>query len=277
MRSSCEKYSCINVPYNCRKIVNDLSRNKDIVIMKQNKGRRVVVMDRGKYFDKCLAILNTEQFVQLQKDPTSSLEREVQCTLRKIQQKLPTDVYAKLYPTGSSPGKFYGTAKVHKLAINDTVEELPLRPIVSNLNTATYHLARYLAKILSPLSRSQYTVESSNKFVNVIKQQVIPSSYKLVSFDVKSLFTNVPLDRTIDIILKRIYDKHEITTNIGRKEMKDLITLCTKNVLFTFNNEIYQQRDCVAMGSPLGQVLAGIIVVELENCIVPKLNSHLHF
>ena len=59
----------------------------------------------------------------------------------------------------------------------------------------------------------------------MIKQQVIPSSYKLVSFDVKSLFTNVPLYRTIDIILKRIYDKHQIKTNIGRKEMKDLITL----------------------------------------------------
>ena len=68
----------------------------------------------------------------------------------------------------------------------------------------------------------------------MIKRQVIPSSYKLVSFDVKSLFTNVPLDRTIDIILKRIYDKHEITTNTGRKEMKDLITLCTRNVPFTF-------------------------------------------
>ena len=48
----------------------------------------------------------------------------------------------------------YGTAKVHKLSTNDTVEEL----------------ARYLAKALSPLSRSQYTVESSNKFLNVIKQ-----------------------------------------------------------------------------------------------------------
>ena len=280
MRSTCEKYSCINVPYKYSKIVNDLSRNKDIVIMKQDKGRGVVVMNRGKYFDKCLAILNTEKFVQLQKDPTSFLERKVQCTLRKIKHKLPTDVYAKLHPTGSFPEKFYGTAKVHKsakLAIDNTVEELPLRPIVSNLNTATYQLARYLAKILSPLSRSQYTVESSNKFVNVIKQQVIPSSYKLVSFDVKSLFTNVPLDRTIDIILKRIYDKHEITTNIGRKEMKDLITLCTKNVPFTFNNEIYQQRDGVAMGSPLGPVLAGIIMVELENSIVPKLNSHLQF
>ena len=68
------------------------------------------------------------------------------------------------------------------------------------------------------------SVEGSNKFVNVIKQQVIPSSYKLVSFDVKCLFTN----KTIDIILKRIYDKHEITTHTGRKEMKELINLCAK-------------------------------------------------
>ena len=60
-------------------------------------------------------------------------------------------------------------------------------------------------------------VESSNKFVNVIKQ-VIPSSYKLVSFDVKTVFKNVPLDRTIDIILKRIYNKLEITTNVGIKK-----------------------------------------------------------
>ena len=96
--------------------------------------------------------------------------------------------------------------------------QLPLRPIISNLNTTTYQLARYLKKILSPLSPSQYALESSNKFVNVIKQQVIPSSCKLVSFDVKSLFTNVSLDRTIDVILKKIYDKHEITTNIGVKK-----------------------------------------------------------
>ena len=88
--------------------------------MKQDKGKGVVLMNRGKYFDKCLTILNTEQFVQLQKDPTSSLEGKVQCTLRKINQKLPTDVYAKLYPTGSSPGKFYGTGKIHKLAINES-------------------------------------------------------------------------------------------------------------------------------------------------------------
>ena len=59
--------------------------------------------------------------------------------------------------------------------------------------------------------------------------------------------------------------------------MEDLITLCTKNSLFTFNNDIQQQRDATAMGSPLGSVLAEIATVELKNSIVTKLNSHLCF
>ena len=116
-------------------------------------------------------MLNTEQFVQLQNDPASSLERNVQRTLRKIKQKLPRDVCAKLYLTESFLGKFYGTAKVHKLSINDTFQNLPVRPIISKLNTAMRKSARYLAKILSPLSRSQYTVESSNKFANMINSR----------------------------------------------------------------------------------------------------------
>ena len=77
MRTTCEKYFHINVPYKYRKIVNDLSRIKNVVIMKQGKGKGEVVMDRGKYFDECLAMLNTEQFMQLQKDPTSFLERKI--------------------------------------------------------------------------------------------------------------------------------------------------------------------------------------------------------
>ena len=49
--------------------------------------------------------------------------------------------------------------------------------------------------------------------------------------------------------------------------------LCTKNVLFTFNNKICIQNDGVAMGSPLGPILAGIFMVELENTLVPKLKQ----
>ena len=55
--------------------------------------------------------------------------------------------------------------------------------------------------------------------------------------------------------------------------MKQLLMLCTKNVHFTYDNKVYQQNDGVAMGSPLGPVLSGIFMVELENSLVPTLNE----
>ena len=115
------------------------------------------------------------------------------------------NIYSKIYPAGSAPGKFYGIAKIHKLLPNDTINELPLRPIVSNIGSATCHLSKYLAKLLSPLSKSEYTIKSTKYFVEKIKKEHIPNDHLLVPFDVKSLFTNVPLDQTIEIILNRIY------------------------------------------------------------------------
>ena len=112
--------------------------------------------------------------------------------------------YYQLYPSDSNAGKFYGTAKVHKLKQGDTVNQLPLQPIVSNCGTASYKLTKYLAKLLSPLSKSQYTVQSTKELINHIKKQKVPSNYKMTSFDVISLFTNVSIEATIDIILKRI-------------------------------------------------------------------------
>ena len=57
--------------------------------------------------------------------------------------------------------------------------------------------------------------------------------------------------------------------------MKDLLILCTKNIHFSFNENIYIQCDGVAMGSPLGPTLAGTFMVELERSVVPKLSEHM--
>ena len=104
----------------------------------------------------------------------------------------------------------------------------------------------------------------------------IPLDHKFISFDVNSPFTNVQLDFTIDLILKRIYEDNEIQTNIKKKEMKQLLVLCTKNKHFSFSGIIYQQCDGVAMGSPLGPVLAGIFMVHLERTLIPKLTEHMN-
>ena len=136
------------------------------------------------------------------------------------------------------------------MPINGTIEDLPLCPIVSNVETASYHLAKHLAKNLSPLSKSEYTVDSTTDFIKCVTKMKIPAQHKVISFDVKALFTNVTLDCTIKLIIKRTYDNHNINTNISRKEMKDLLILCNKNVNFSLDGQIYIQCDGVAMGSP---------------------------
>ena len=108
-------------------------------------------MDQSNYTKKFLSLLSSNQIVHTENDPTKSLESKVQWTLQKIKSKLFEKEYKKLYPTGSCPGKCYGTAKIHKLSGNGGISNLAIRPIVSNLNTtytwpniflSYYHLCR---------------------------------------------------------------------------------------------------------------------------------------
>ena len=144
-------------------------------------------------------MLNSNQFKKLDHDPTKAVENKIKRALRKIKHKLSKQDYIRLYPTVSAPGKFYGTAKKHKMPINGTIKkDLPLRSIVSNIGTASYHLAKHLAKILSPLSKSEYPVDSTTDFIKCVRKMKILAQHKVISFDVKVLFTNVSLDYVID-------------------------------------------------------------------------------
>ena len=87
-------------------------------------------MNRSAYLEKCFTLLNTSQFNKLTKDPTHATERKIQRVVRKMKLKLPSNIYSNIYHTGPAPGKLYGTEKVHKLSSNDTINELPLGPIV---------------------------------------------------------------------------------------------------------------------------------------------------
>ena len=67
-------------------------------------------------------------------------------------------------------------------------------------------------------------------FIAKIKNEKVPQNCNMASFDVKSLFTSLALEYTIDIIIRQIFEDHEITTIFTKSEMKKLLTLCTKNI-----------------------------------------------
>ena len=56
-----------------------------------------------------------------------------------------------------------------------------------------------------------------------------------------------------------------------------MLTLCTKNVHFTFESRTYVQAHGAAMGSPLGPVIANIFMIKLENSILPNLTKYITF
>ena len=212
------------------------------------------------------------RFEELREDPTSTFQTAVQNTLRKMKQKFDQAVYSRLYPSSSQPGLFFGLAKVHKLKEGQTdVKDLPLRPVISNIGTTTYQTSKYLAKLLTPLTKSDQNIDSTKDFIDKLKTMRISEGYKMVSLDVVSLFTSVPLDYTINLILDKVFKDKLVKTKLSRAELKELLELCTKKMHFSFNNKVYKQTNGVAMGSPLGPVIANIFMVHLEQQMVPRL------
>ena len=95
----------------------------------------------------------------------------MQRELRKLKTRLTIQEYCQLHLTGSNPGRLYGTAKLHQFPPDDTIEELPSRPIVSNIDITRYRLAKCLAQNLSPLGQSTYTIKSTFNFMGKIKKK----------------------------------------------------------------------------------------------------------
>ena len=184
-------------------------------------------------------------------------EASLQRVLCKLKQKIFFNEieYNKLYPFGSAPARIYGTPKMHKFSSSDPFPKLC--PIVSSIVTFNYNLARFLCDHLSPLVPNDYSCKDTFSFVSQIKNALLSKKF-LVSYEVTSLFTNIPLQETIDIAINLLFN-HNPNLNITRK-LKKLFLFATYKTRFIFNSKFYNQIDGVAMGSPMAPVLANIFM-----------------
>ena len=149
---------------------------------------------------------------------------------------------------------------MHKEAKNG----LPhFQPSLSAIGTPTYKLAKYLLPFLTPLTRNEYTITDSFHFAEEICKQD-PNLY-MASLDVDSLFTNIPLDETIDICIDSLYKDDENSPKIRKDVFRNLLTVATEESFSMFNNKYYKQIDGVAMGSLLGPAEANISMCSFGN------------
>ena len=164
--------------------------------------------------------------------------------------------FDKVRPSGSQPARLYGFPKIHK-------PNHPLRPICSSIGSYNYRLASALAKSLSPFTSNVYSIKNTFDFAREI-QNLDSKSTHLASFDVSSLFTNIPLRETIDIAIDYAYKNNQTIEGLSKLQFKKLLTIATSETNFIFNEQVYDQIDGVAMGSPLAPILANIFMRSFE-------------
>ena len=191
-------------------------------------------------------------------DKTAKREKEIKDYLEQlmISGEIGEEVYEKTKPFGSQRPRLYGLPKTHKLGT-------PVRPILSMISSPQHRLAKHLNHLLEPVVKhfSRYTIKDSFQFAKIIQGTQASNTY-MASFDVKSLFTNVPLLETINICTDTLYSLSNI--RLKRESFKELMLIATSSVEFSFNEQMYKQNDGVSMGSPLGPTLAGIFMGFLE-------------
>ena len=117
-------------------------------------------------------------------------------------------------------------------------------------------------------SKDLHSCKNSIPFATEMKETKLNEEDILVSFDVSSLFTNVPLDETITILAKKAFTENWFNEtydlNIKESDLVTLLQFATKDQLFQFEGILYQQMDGVAMGSPLGPLVANAFLCSLE-------------
>ena len=132
-----------------------------------------------------------------------------------------------MLPKSNQPGQLYGTAKTHKFDnIEDiTLENLKFRPMIPQSGTYTYYAGQVIADYLKPFcSDNDYIIRNTQEFPKLLQQQdLLFPNEEYVSYDVKSLFTNVPIQETIDYILDEIYLKNKLPKICSKLIFKRLL------------------------------------------------------
>ena len=207
------------------------------------QGNAMVVMEREDYDRKVRELLDdTSTYHKLSKDPTPTQESQICRKLRSLHngKEMTAKLYNRLRPSGSQPPKIYGLPKIHK-------ESVPLRPIVSCIGSPSYKLSKHITSIISPLVGKTSS--------HVLRDITVGEDELLVSFDMPSLFTNVPIGEAVQVIQAKLREDDSLAerTPLLPDRVAVLLDMCLRSTYFSYGG---QQREGAAMGSLDSAVVA---------------------
>ena len=172
------------------------------------------------------------------RDPTNKIKTKLVNILKRVKNQIGLDnnTYKAIYPKGCGAPKFYGLPKIH-------MPDTTLGPIVSSCGLVTYSVVKELMKILKPMvGKSPHHINSTQDFVEQVKNVTLLPGECLSSYDVTALFTSVPVDLALgifkDLLKKDPTLKERTVFSVG--DIVLLLEFCLKNTGFSFQGQSYE-------------------------------------
>ncbi|XP_044755026.1 uncharacterized protein LOC123313980 [Coccinella septempunctata] len=224
-------------------------------------------MERSDYTQKMLSIINSDEFSEIHRDPTPSIQTKSNGFISMLlTHKVITREKAKSMKVyNSTAPKIYGNPKIHK-------DGVPLRPIVSCIQSPTRHLSEFIVDILKSAydKGNEYYIKDSFDFAQQMNNLAIPPNQVILSLDVVNLYGNIHNELVKRVINEKwnIIQQH---TTMPKSLFMEILNFLLENSYFSFQNKFYKQIFGSAMGSKSSPILTQYVMDFLLDNTIPKL------
>uniref|UniRef100_A0A8C5QCQ3 Reverse transcriptase domain-containing protein n=1 Tax=Leptobrachium leishanense TaxID=445787 RepID=A0A8C5QCQ3_9ANUR len=244
--------------------LRELKNEKSIEIKASDKGGNIVIMSKPDYKEMCLRIISDpEGYTLLTFNPTEKYFLELDKLLQKgvMDGHISEELKKSLLPLRPTTPTLYSLPKIHKSLINP-----PGRPIIAGNNSLTEKLSQFVDHYLHPFVEEipSYTRDTQNA-LQYLEDVIVPPDTTLASFDVVSLYNNIPHEQGIKAcryFLSKKFDE-EMTNFIIQ-----LLTYILTHNFFLFDGKYYLQTRGTAMGTSCAPSYANLYLALWEETVV---------
>ena len=257
-----------------------LRNNTDIVIKPADKGSSVVLLSRTAYEHSCLSQLHNNNYYKKLEQPRAPGNAKA---IRRIldnmykQGQLETNTYRALLPEAEPrPRLFYGLPKIHKPKHKWLSTDCPpVRPIISDTGSESHMVAKLIAHHLrEPATRHPAYIKDTWHFLSKIRRLQLPPKTILVTMDVESLYTNIPLKEGLHLCEQALNKRDLAEKKVKTSNLMRLLEIQAYNNDFQFGEETFLQIHGTAMGKSWAPALADLFMANWEETLFQHCQTH---
>ncbi|XP_070533837.1 uncharacterized protein [Ptychodera flava] len=273
-----------NITSDERKSLNELRKDKSVVITKADKGGSVVILNRIDYEKECLRQLSDTNFYE---EEHSDCTPSVISKLKEYSNMLlrydiiGQDIHDALCNIDDTKeAYFYILPKIHKLTQDELNNHVipPGRPICSHINSPCRPTALWLDHILTPVEAKYCGVDlvkDTTEFLAHLEEfnsihAPLPDNLLIITMDVRSLYTNIPHSDGLTA-LNDALQHHSVYNKIEIEIILQLVLYILSNNHFSFLDRHFRQVQGTAMGIPFAVKYANIFMAWFRKTFLLKL------